>query len=317
MRYLPELIIIIIINLILIISNNNNLTTNSKILANHINEFSITDNTIQFYSYSFIILIYILLKLYNFNKQRLDDGNCKFFFLSILILIIFQINAFLCLYSLIIVFIFINIYPRFRILSHIILIIVTITYFIFLIFKPFGTPLSIGTISAWQNVESHYVMTVYPGYEIYSNFSFNNKIPFNYGILVTFFSYLGSKVHGLLFIEFHQLIFTVYFYQVACFISLIYLTLVIARRYLIISVSLILIASINLTSISSAIYLPNQSGIRYFGLFISLIIIFHITNMKNYVYYLSIITINCHYYYCYIPVYYYLGYYLIWFVVYY
>jgi hypothetical protein len=254
-------------------------------LLSHVNEFGIQSTKLQLLFYTGLIgalgmvcLSVLLSAKNNFPKEKLlfpapNENAVVVFLLAPFLFGEFSMVFAICLFS---VFLILQSAGKFctlpfikriplRSLSGVIILFWLIAFYIIPTlgsrFIVSGTTLS--------NIESHYAMTVLPGYDFAQSGMFERS---NYGFSMVILSALACKIESILGAQDMQLIFAVKGCQIIAISMLLFAIYLLNKKHFLFISAVMLIATPALSTLSEAIDYPNQSGIRYIPLFIGIVL---------------------------------------------
>lgn len=292
--------LLILISMILIIglyiinlSDYNNL--NQNFLLSHVKEYAIADTRIQKYYYIFIVLVFniALVGDYFFRVHIIKNNiieSTPILLIFIFLLAIFTKNNLwfsIGFYLVIVLQIFFirkdfNLTRIFAPRAEKYLTIILIILFSLFYLLPINDLPTVINDGLFIHYESHYSATIIPSIDLCCGEGRGLERT-NYGLLMPLIAAIENKLLSIFFGIKNNLILDVKISQIFALI-LLFLTIYNLNRkdFLYYSIlSIILLPSMN--NLSMSIYTPNQAGIRYISLLISLWVLSHIKkiNIKN------------------------------------
>lgn len=147
-------------------------------------------------------------------------------------------------------------------------------YILVYFFMPFLKPLIINNSFHLVSVNSHYAMTVLPGFDFISGTATGLVEHSNYGLSMPLLTAAAYK--GLLSLVGPQeglLVFVVRFYQIVAVVLVGYAVYLLNRKNFFFVLLLLLFVSYCLNTLGGANYHPNQAGIRYIPFLVGVVLL--------------------------------------------
>jgi hypothetical protein len=290
--YLSSTILSIFILIIYWIINKFDYEGNNNILKNHVLEFGLQSTQIQILIYIFSLLCIVLLIIYFSYFVKIElltqnelNSNTIIFGIVTLVAMAFLFGSYsrsfaigFCLSIIFIILlkakqeILLN-YIKLKIIKKIIFLCL-ISFLLIFVILPFGTPPLIIDNAHLVTINSHYAMTVLPGFDFICCNKTGQIERTNYGFGVVFLTaFLYKLLQPLASYEDNILYLIVRIYQLFSIVLVIYAATLINKENKVIIASLAVLTSVTMNTLGESNNFPNQSGIRYFTFLIGLIFI--------------------------------------------
>lgn len=148
-----------------------------------------------------------------------------------------------------------------------------ILYVLLYLVMPFFTPPVILNGVHFNNIESHYALTVAPGLDLISATNEGGIQRTNYGLSMIMLSAIAYSILSGLGVEEGQLFLIVRVYQIVALGLLLFLIYRLNKTHFWLISAIALISTYSLNTLGASVYHPNQAGIRYIPFMIGIIVL--------------------------------------------
>jgi len=155
------------------------------------------------------------------------------------------------------------------------LVALTLIYLALYFILPFFTPLIVKGGAGFASMETHYSLTVLPGFDFVCCEKTGMVEQSRYGLSMFMLSALAYKIASIFGAQDTQLFFIVRGYQIIAACLLVFAVFLLNKKYFILISALALTVTASLNTMSRVISYPNQSGMRYIPFLIGILYCWH------------------------------------------
>lgn len=141
--------------------------------------------------------------------------------------------------------------------------VIVLLYLLLFFIWPFFTPLIATSGARLASFDSHYAMTVLPGFDFVCCNEFGVVERSNYGLSMFLLTAMVHKIAVTLGVQDPTLVLSVRVYQVTTALLLVFAIYLLNRKHFILISAVALAITPSLNTFGEAVYHPNQAGIRY------------------------------------------------------